>query len=632
MAQRTKGKKSAKPRAKRTSKLKKAHMIGKLLLFCFILFIFAVGYFVYDLPDINNVKPIDTKPSITILADNGEEIARYGGKTTKVVPLSEIPKNLTGAVIATEDRRFYKHHGIDPIGIARAMVANLIAGHFKQGGSTITQQLTKNLFLTPDKTIKRKVQEALMALQIEHKYSKDEILEAYLNRVYLGAGAYGVEAASNIYFDKHVKDLNLWESAVIAGLLKAPSRYSPTNNPELSKNRAKAVLANMKEVGFIDEKTDIDNIKILNKYMSQQNTRALKNYFADWVINQIDSFITTTDGDIVVRTTLNMHLQNLAEEKLLNIYNQISTPANVGQIALVSQNYDGAILAMVGGVDYKKSQFNRVTQAMRQPGSAFKPFVYLGAIESGFSPDDYIEDAPNEDSEYKPENYNEKYYGNVTLREALQRSLNSATVNLLQKIGLKKLNDVVSRIGLNIKINQDLSAALGTSEVTLLALNNAYTVFANRGKIVWPYAVKSIEDSNGEILYQRPISETPQAFLKKDISTLNSMLEGVLFENGTGHNARYTKDEYLAGKTGTTQNFRDAWFIGYSNKLITGVWMGNDDNSPTNHITGGSYPAILWANYMKDADGEVKSTRQDDEDEPLSGIGSFFDMLGKWTE
>lgn len=599
---------------------------GRLFLICFFSFLLTVGYFVYDLPDINQVKPIDTKPSITILANDGSEIASFGNRSHRIVGLDEIPQYLIDAVISVEDRRFYSHFGIDPLGIARAMAANLRAGSFSQGGSTITQQLTKNLFLSPDKTIKRKIQEALMAIQIEKKYSKDEILAAYLNRVYLGSGAYGVEAAAQTYFGKSVKDLNLWESAIIAGLLKAPSRYSPNNNLELSQNRAKTVINTMKDAGYIDAKLDVEKLKKIGNYKSPADNKDMNNYFADWIINQIDSFITTTDGDIVVRTTLDPRMQKDAEETILDLHKRISTNNKVEQIALVTQAYDGAVLAMVGGVNYEKSQFNRATQALRQTGSAFKPFIYLSAIENGFSPEDYIEDSPIEEGSYHPSNYGDKYYGSVTLQKALQKSLNSAAVRLLQKTGLKSLNDVAKRSGLHAKINQDLSAALGTTEIPLITMNNAYTIFANGGKSVWPYAVVSIEDSNGETLYQRVNPEFNQVFKKQDIKQLDSMLETVLHNEGTGRNAKFG-NEYMAGKTGTSQDNRNAWFIGFTDKYVTGVWMGNDDNSPMLHVTGGNFPAILWGNYMRKASKiELpKSLRY------IYGKRSFFDMLGRWS-
>ena len=594
---------------KRQSKLKKTswkknvkkttRSFNKIILWSFVIFFSTAVYFLYDLPDIEKVKPIDTKPSITILANDGSLIARYGGKQGDIVGIRDIPQHLIEAVLSVEDRRFYKHFGIDLRGLARAMWVNLKSRRWVQGGSTITQQLTKNLFLTPDKTIKRKVQEVLMALQIEHKFNKNEILTAYLNRVYFGSGAYGVDAASKTYFNKPASEITLWESAVLAGLLKAPSRYSPASNPELAKDRAESVIKIMEDAGYIDAATkaeEIKNVKIPEVSKVAGNS---KRYFADWVINQIDSFVTTTDGDIVVRTTLDPNLQTLAEAKQKEFFSKVSEKSSVSQVALITEGYDGAILSMLGGVNYKQSQFNRATQAMRQTGSAFKPFIYLAALESGFTTDNLLEDAPIVEGDYHPKNYKDKYFGNVSFSDALVKSMNTATVRLLKQIGFSGLKDVIKRLGINSNINEDLSAALGTSEVSLLEMTNAYSIIANGGKAVWPYAVAAIQDGNGNVLYQRQEYNHQRLFMKKDIKALNSMLVKVVLE-GTGKAAQLP-GELVAGKTGTTQDYRDAWFVGYSDKFITGIWMGNDDNKTMHNVTGGGAPAQLWQRYMREA-------------------------------
>lgn len=610
---------------------------GKLFVTMFIMLLLFVGYFVYDLPNIEDVKPLDTRPKIIVLANDGSEIAKYGDNKNKNIELKDIPQHMIEAVLSIEDRRFYKHFGLDPIGIARAMVVNLRAGHFVQGGSTITQQLTKNLFLTPDKTLRRKVQEALMALQIEYKYNKNDILAAYLNRVYFGAGAYGVESAARIYFDKDAKDLTVWESAMLAGLLKAPSRYSPATNPELARSRARAVIESMKDAGYIEDSKTIDENENIRSNIASY-TKSLNNYFTDWVINQIDSFVTNTNGDIVVKTTLDPQLQLLAEKNLITLYSKISQSEKVGQMALVTEAFDGAVLAMIGGADYRKSEFNRVTQAKRQPGSVFKPFVYIAAVENGFKPDDIIMDEAINADGYSPDNYDGKYYGEVTLYQALQHSLNSATINLLKKVGFEALRNVTERAGLDIKINHELSIALGTTETTLLSLNNAYNMLANGGRSVMPYAVLSIENEAGEILYQRTPVDYPKVFSSQTVESITSMLEKVIDEEGTGYGAKFSTDSVIAGKTGTTQNYRDAWFIGYTNKYTTGIWMGNDDNSPTNRISGGKYPAMLWRDYMKQAMtvSLPEFIQQDIETSPVyentpKEGSSFIDMLQKWV-
>jgi penicillin-binding protein 1A len=585
-------------------------------------------YFLYDLPDLDKVKPLDTRPSITVMANDGTLIARYGGMQGNLLGIKDFPPNLIAAVLSVEDRRFYSHFGIDPLGLARAMVRNILAGRWVQGGSTITQQLAKNLFLTPDKTIRRKVQEALMALKIEHNFTKDEILTAYLNRVYFGSGAYGVDAASKTYFNKPVRELDLWESAVLAGLLKAPSRFSPASNPELARQRAEVVIETMKDAGYLDAKTTAQEIKKAKLIKIATMAGDFNRYFSDWVIDQIDSFIATTDGDIVVKTTLDPKLQALAEEKRKDLFKKLTPKDKLSQAALVTEDRDGAILAMIGGVDYKVSQFNRATQARRQPGSAFKPFVYLAAIENGFPPDSMIEDAPITEGDYRPNNYDEKYFGTVTLTEALAKSLNTATIRLLQEIGVGKLMDVTARMGFAGELKPELATGLGTEEVTLLELTNAYSIIANGGSTVWPYAVLSIKDSHGQLLYQHDMdTDHPRVFSSRDIGMLDGMLVQAVAE-GTGTAAQLPHG-HVAGKTGTTQNYRDAWFVGYTDRLITGVWMGNDDATPMNRVTGGRFPAQLWHDYMNGAiDIEVPEFVP----ESFSfGGGQFSGMLERWS-
>jgi penicillin-binding protein 1A len=590
--------------------------------------LFALGvYFLYDLPDIDKVKPLDTKPSITFLANDGTLIARYGGLQGNVLGMKDFPEHLIEAVLSVEDRRFYSHFGVDPLGLARAMLMNLRAGRWAQGGSTITQQLAKNLFLTPDKTLRRKVQEALMALQIEHKFTKNEILEAYLNRVYFGAGAYGVDAAARTYFSKPPSQLTLWESAVLAGLLKAPSRFSPATNPELAQKRAEVVIGAMKDAGYLDARTTALEIRNAKSRLTRSMTGDSSRYFSDWVLSQIDSFITAADGDIVVKTTLDPKLQRLAEEKQKALFRRIKPEDKVTQLALVTEDLNGAILAMLGGVDYKTSQFNRAIQAERQPGSAFKPFVYLAALENGSSPDDLIEDAPIKEGDYRPDNYDDKYFGTVTLTQALAKSLNTATIRLLQQTGIEKLIDVAARMEFKGALKPELASGLGTDEVTPLELTNAYAIIANGGYTVWPYAVLSIRDGRGQLLYQHAELEHPRAFSGGDISALDDMLVQVVAQ-GTGTAAQLSRG-HAAGKTGTTQNYRDAWFLGYTDSLVTGVWMGNDDDTPMARITGSKYPAQLWHDYMDEAiDVEVpefapESSAPDND--------NFSGMLERWS-
>lgn len=601
----------------------------KRILWLLALFVAAMVYFLYDLPDIDNVKPLETKPSITILANDGTLIARYGGMQGNTVKMRDLPQHLVAAVLSVEDRRFYWHFGIDPLGLARAMWVNLRHGRWVQGGSTITQQLAKNMFLTPDKTIRRKVQEAIMALRIEHKFTKAEILLAYLNRVYFGAGAYGIDAASKTYFRKPPAQLTLPESAMLAGLLKAPSHFSPATNPKRAEERAKVVIRAMHDAGHLDEKTAARQMEKVHAQTPHAMSGDLNHYFSDWVIDQIDSFIATTDSDIVVKTTLDPKLQLMAEAKQKALFKRIKPEDKVTQAAVLTEAPDGAILAMTGGVDYAASQFNRATQARRQPGSTFKPFVYLAALEAGFDPDTKIEDAPLREGSYRPDNYDNKYYGTVTLTDALAHSLNTATIRLLQLVGISQLIDVADRMGFAGRLKPELSSALGTDEVNLLELTNAYTIIANGGRAVWPYAVLSIKDGDGHLIYQYEGAEQTQVFSRRDIYMLDSMLVQVI-ARGSGQAAQLSRG-HTAGKTGTTQNYRDAWFLGYTDKLVTGIWMGNDDNTTMNRVTGGKYPAQLWHDYMNEAINFDIPVFRPETFPSQSDDGGFSSLLERWS-
>lgn len=588
-------------------------------------FVILLVYFFYDMPGIDDVRPIDAKTSILVLANDGTPVARYGGLQGKVVDVKNLPKHMVDAVLSIEDRRFYGHFGIDPLGLARAMWVNITSGRVAQGGSTITQQLAKNLFLTPDRTLKRKAQEALMALRIELKYTKDEILTAYLNRVYFGAGAYGISAAAKTYFDKDARKLTLWESATLAGLLKAPSRFSPSTNPELSKQRAITVLAAMEDAGRLNKKMATREIDHAKARRTSPPTGDMSRYFADWVIDQIDSFIEGADGEIIVKTTLDPKLQALAVERQKQAFERILPEDRVSQAALVAMGHDGAVLAMTGGVNYRESQFNRATQARRQPGSAFKPFVYLAALESGLDPQSEIEDSPIRSGSYRPANYDEKYFGNVTLSYALAKSMNTATIRLLQMIGVDRLIDVAARAGIDEPVKAELSSGLGTGQVSLIEITGAYTAFANSGYRIYPYAVLSITDKNGKLAYTRVQESPPRVFSSSNIAALNSMLQEVVnIGTGTGaHLAHAT----AAGKTGTTQNYRDAWFIGFAGGIVTGVWMGNDDETQMIRVTGGKYPAMLWRDFMNDAAGTDLPAFV----EAPESSGAFTSMINRWS-
>lgn len=556
-----------------------------------------VGWCAWDLPEADNIPALARRPQVTILAQDGTVFLRLGQTAGPTVSATELPPYLIEAVVATEDRRFYHHFGIDPIGLARAVVVNLREGRVVAGGSTITQQLAKNLFLSPDRTIKRKVQEALLALQIEHRYSKDEILTLYLNRVYLGAGAFGISAAAKTYFDKDPRELNLIESAVIAGLLKAPSRYSPARDVDVARQRASVVIARMESDGYLTDDQARD-ARVAPITLARQPDN-IGRYFADWAVDAVKSYIGGPARDIVVKTTLDVSLQKAAEARLKAMVTGPGSKADVSQAALVSVAPDGAVRAMVGGVDWGVSPFNRATQALRQPGSAFKAIVYLAGLEAGLEPNTPILDAPIKVGTYAPRNFESGYKGMVTVEEAFAESLNTVAVAVLQRAGIDRVIRWAQRLGITSPLKREAGLALGASEVTLLELTTAYVPFANGGTPVWPYGVAEISDENGQVLYRRLGSGPGLSIDKKLIGEMNELL-GAVVDHGTGRAAKLDRPAF--GKTGTNEGFRDAWFIGYSGDLTTGVWMGNDDGAPMKNITGGTLPARLWQQFMTDAE------------------------------
>jgi len=496
-------------------------------------------------------------------------------------------------VIATEDRRFYSHFGIDLIGIARAAVANLRAGHVVQGGSTITQQLAKNLFLTPDRTMLRKAQEMVLAVWLEHRFTKDQLLGIYLNRVYFGAGAYGVDAASRRYFGKSARRLNLYECATIAGLLKAPSKFSPAGNRKRASERTAQVLANMVDAGYL---TDADAQSALKQSIvlaSVPVTQPGMRYFADWVEDQ--AVAGGYNGDLVVTTTLDPPMQAAAEQVIDSMLTRDGPKAEASQGALIAMSPDGAIRAMVGGRDYHESQFNRVTQATRQPGSAFKPFVYLTALEQGMQPTDRFIDGPVRIGDWQPHNYETGYRGEVSMADAVAQSINTVAVKVGQSVGLRNVIAVARRLGITTELNPDPSLALGTGEVTLLDLTTAYCAFASGGNGAWPYGITEIRDGGGKLLFARQGGGPGRVIEPGFVDEMDQMLSGVI-AHGTGKAAQIGRP--AAGKTGTTSDFRDALFVGYTADLVAGVWFGNDDDAPMNHVSGGSLPARAWHDFM----------------------------------
>ena len=562
-----------------------------------------VGYCALGLPDIHQIAQLQRRPSIMLESSDGVVFQRYGDLSGDHVSLNDVPIYLPQAIIAIEDRRFYSHFGIDLLGVLRAMVRNVMAGHLVQGGSTLTQQLAKNLFLSPDRTAKRKVQEMLLALWLEHTYTKEQILTAYLNRVYLGSGSYGVDAAARTYFDKPVSEINLGESAIIAGLLRAPSRFAPSHDPALAKQRAKTVLEAMVDAGYITDTQKKQAIVSFAVSVPRTGpTISDGRYFGDWVIDQIAPLVEDTAQDIIVRTTLDTHLEQLAEKHIDAL---LSGQGNrdVSQVALVTMAPDGAVRAMVGGRDYRQSQFNRATQAMRQPGSAFKPIVYLAAIEQGLMPDDILQDAPITLGHWSPENFDGKYHGAVTARYALAESINTVAVRVFQRAGADRVIDTARALGINSPLEHDPALALGASEVTPIEITGAYASLAAGGRAITPYAIQQIRNRQGQIVYDHPDVTPPVTVSASAVDTLVGMMKEVV-RSGTGKRAALGGRD-VAGKTGTSSDYRDAWFIGFTADYTTAVWLGNDDGHPMRKIVGGSLPAELWHDYMADAEKDL---------------------------
>ncbi|MBS6989209.1 MAG: PBP1A family penicillin-binding protein [Azospirillum sp.] len=546
-------------------------------------------YCVLTLPDIDQAVARTRQPSTTITAENGNEVKTFGSVYSEVIRLNELPSYVPDAIISTEDRRFYAHFGFDIVAFTRAMLTNIFMGRYAQGGSTITQQVAKNLFLTSQKNIKRKTQELLLAFWLEHKFSKEQILTLYLNRVYLGAGTYGIEAASQKYFQKSSRDMNLLEAAIIAGMLKAPSRYNPIASAERAKARAKVVLQNMVNN---DALTERQMKYALTLPVGEDKSYKVQgaDYFADWVYREVNDYIGERDNDIYVYTTLDQKIQENAE-KILREAVLAAKNRNVSEGAVVVLNKSGEVKAMVGGINYRKSQFNRAVTALRQPGSAFKPFVYLTALQNGWKREDRIDDVPLSIGKWKPENYDKKYYGSVTLDEALMKSLNLATVNLSESLSRKDIIRTAKKMGISTPVENTPSLALGTFEVKVIDMATAYSAIANGGYATWPHAIKEIYTRDGYQLYQREADTENRILDAGAVKDLTKMLEKVISQ-GTGRRAKIPG--FAAGKTGTTQDYRDAWFVGFTDEYVIAVWVGNDDNSPMKGVTGGTLPAEIW--------------------------------------
>jgi len=567
-----------------------------------IALIAVLAYFSYTLPDVEQAAESGRRPGIFLNDVDGNPVLAKGDLYGDPVNAAELPDYVPRAVIAIEDRRFYDHSGIDLIGLARALWVNIVQRSVRQGGSTITQQLAKNVFLTPERSIERKIREALLAFWLEWRYDKDHIISLYLNRVYFGSGAYGIDAAARRFFSKPAAELGLWEAAVLAGLLKAPSRLSPVANPAGAGERGRLVLRAMADAGFISAEQAQKAAASTLRTSAEPDGRG---YFADWVLGQVNRRMGMVDRDLRIATTFDPGLQRLAAE---TVDAALAGKANPSQAALVAMSPDGAVRAMVGGRDYGTSQFNRATQALRQPGSAFKLFVYMAALERGLHPDDMVTDARVDVGGWKPRNFDGRFRGSVPMREAFAQSLNAAAVRLADRAGRARVAEAARRLGITSDLAPDLTIALGSSGVRLIELTSAYATFANGGAGVIPYGVREIEG-----IFRRAGTGAGEAVAPGVVASMNDLLAAVVSQ-GTGKAARLA-DRRSAGKTGTSQSFRDALFVGFTGNLVAGVWVGNDDGTPMDEVTGGGLPARIWHDFMAAAHEGARAR-------PIPGIGS----------
>jgi penicillin-binding protein 1A len=560
--------------------------------------------FLSNLPDVKNLLATGPTRDVTILDDRARMIARRGLSQGRMVTIAELPSFVPNAFIAIEDRRFREHFGLDPIGMARAGLSNIMAGHVVQGGSTLTQQLAKNLFLTPSRTFDRKAQEAMLAVYLESRYSKDQILTLYLNRVYFGAGVFGIEAASEKFFGKHADALGLTEAAMLAGSVKAPARYNAIADTDASLARAHLVLRAMEDTGFIDDNTRTQAQATRPSIMKGSGTPQ-SGYFADWVLSRLDGFIGDTTEPVIVETSFDLETQAMAEHAVAQTLDTEGSRIGASQAALVAMTPDGAIRAMVGGRSYSASSYNRASDAERQPGSAFKPFVYLTAFEHGHTPDDVMHDGPVDIHGWKPSDFEGEYQGDITLTKAFAESSNVIAAQLTDELGPTEVARTARRLGIVSPLAEVSSLALGTSGVTPLELTGAYVPFANGGEGVLPFGIVSIRTKAGKILYERKGSALGAVMSPTNNAAMTRLMVETV-TTGTGKAARL-KERPSAGKTGTTQDSHDAWFVGFTADLVCGVWIGNDNSAPMHKVpgltaTGGGVPAHIFHAFMEDAE------------------------------
>ncbi|MDB5425695.1 MAG: penicillin-binding protein family [Phenylobacterium sp.] len=559
--------------------------------------LFAATALLASGPELPSLPPIRRDPQVTYLDRAGAVLGVRGGRYGPPVNIDKLPAYVPAAFVAIEDRRFYEHTGFDPVGIARAIVADLGSGSTRQGASTITQQLARNLYLNADQTVERKAREIVYAVQLERTYSKKQILGLYLSRVYFGGGAYGLEAASQRFFNKPAARLTIREAATLAGVLKSPTNYNPADNPEASAQRAKLVLAAMVDTGAISPS---DRAKALGQTPKVAKTAptASAQYFIDWLDGQTRQITGAPKQDLVVDTTLDLPMETAAGATLRRVV-AAHEKQGIGQAALVAVDGAGRVRAMVGGVDYAKGPYNRAVDAHRQAGSAWKPFVYLAAMEAGRTPETLVTDEPVTINGWSPRNYEPQFLGQLTLEQALAHSINTVAARLADEVGRPNVAAAAHRAGIVSAVNVDPAMALGTTLVTPLEMTQAYATFANGGDRVAAYGLERIRTAGGQVIYQRKTVAPAPAVNNPPLSELNQMLRTVM-ASGTGVNARVPGYD-LAGKTGTTSDYKDAWFCGFTGGFASCVWMGRDDARPMVRVSGAGAPSEAWRGFMQTA-------------------------------
>jgi penicillin-binding protein 1A len=577
--------------------------VGAVWLVIFTAAFLAV--FAYGLPDTSKLYQVQRQPSISYLDRSGGVVAVRGTQFAPPVDLDQLPPYVPAAFVAIEDRRFYHHPGFDPIGMVRMVVVDLQQRRYAQGASTITQQLARNLFLSPDQNIRRKVQELILAVWLETKFSKKEILALYLNRVYFGAGAYGIEAAAQRYFAKPASQLTVGEAALLAGLMKGPSRYSPLGDTARAERRATVVLDEMVKIHAITP-AQRDNAFAQPVRVSRTLANQHAQYFVDWVDSEVRSILGRTKDDVlqqdlVVETTIDLPIQTDAERAIQTAAAADAKAKGVQQAALVALDGEGRVRAFVGGIDYADNQFDRASDARRQAGSAFKPFVYLTAMENGRTPDTPVVDEPIKIGAWEPHNFTGRYLGPITLQTALAQSINTVAARLANEVGTQNVARTAHRLGITSPIQTDPSMALGAVEVSPIEMAQAYAAFANGGYAVKAYGIERIRTAAGKVLYEHSVARPERALViqSQPLNYMNQMMRQVLVV-GSGAGARVAGYD-LAGKTGTTSDYRDAWFVGYTGGFVASVWVGRDNNTPMRAVTGGSFPAKVWRAFMTSA-------------------------------